>query len=298
MDKFTSMKVFCHVAEHGNFRVTADYFSMSATMVGRHIKHLESVLNTPLIHRTTRKQTLTESGKIYLKECERILEDINNTENLIYDLQNKPKGTVKINAPVTFGTQALAPLLADFAIQFPDISIDLALDNSLVDPYKSEADFIVRIGQLKDSNLVARYLGEYELIYCAAPSYLANHAKITQPQDLTQHACLGFRYHELADTPSTKIDSRQHIKLMANNGEVLRQAAVKGVGVVMQPRILLEQDIQSGALEQVLKSYPLATKPIHLVYKAKQLSLKDRTFAEFLISALRNVSKDKQTFAG
>lgn len=287
MDKLTSMKVFCHVAEHGNFRVTSDYFSMSATMVGRHVKHLENLLNTPLIYRTTRKQTLTESGKIYLKECQRILEDINNTESLIFDLQNKPKGTVKINAPVTFGTQALAPLLAEFAIQYPDISIDLDLDNSLVDPYQSESDFIVRIGQLKDSNLVARYLGEYELIYCAAPSYLANHPNITQPQDLSNHACLGFRYHDISNTPSTKLDSRQHVKIMANNGEVLRQAAVKGVGVVMQPRILLEQDIQSKSLMQVLENYPLPTKPIHLVYKAKQLSLKDRTFAEYLINALK-----------
>ncbi|MCG9577994.1 LysR family transcriptional regulator [Vibrio tubiashii] len=287
MDKLISMKVFCHVAEQGNFRLTADYFSMSATMVGRHIKHLESLLNTPLIHRTTRKQTLTDSGRIYLKECQRILEDISNTESLIYDLQNKPKGTVKINAPVTFGTQALAPILSDFIIQYPDISVDLELDNSVIDPYKSEADFIIRIGQLKDSSLVARYLGDYELIYCASPDYLARHTKIIQLDDLTHHSCLGFRYHDISETPSTKSDSRQHIKLMANNGEVLRQAALKGVGVVMQPRILLEQDLKSGALEQVLESFPLPTKPIHLVYKDKQLSLKDRTLADYLLSALR-----------
>lgn len=186
MDKLTSMKVFVYVVEQGSFRSAANHFNLSATMISKHIHHLESSLNSQLIHRTTRKQSLTDSGQLYYRECKRILEDISNAENLIQTLENQPQGTVKINCPVTYGNKVLAPIVAKFLANNPTINVELVLNNDLVDPYSSDIDLIVRIGDLSDSSLVARYLGDYEMCYCAAPEYLNQHAEIRVLEDLAQ----------------------------------------------------------------------------------------------------------------
>lgn len=287
MDKITSMKVFCFVAEHGNFRQAAEYFAMSPTMVGKHIKHLEIELGTSLIHRTTRKQTLTEAGNIYLHECQRILQDISDMESAIHDIGNKPQGRIKLNAPVTFGSKVLAPLLAQFLMDYPNIHIDLDLDNTLIDPYEIEADFIFRIGELNDSSLVARFIGHYHMTYCASPSYLTNRPWSGELSSLSQHDCLGFRYRETSEALTSKDRHRDNIKLMANNGEVLRQAALAGAGIILQPKILVDEDIRSGRLIEITTQNHQAAKPIHLVYRDKHQSLKNRTFIDAMLCQLR-----------
>lgn len=224
MDKLTSMKVFVYVVEQGSFRSAANHFNLSATMISKHVHHLETSLNSQLIHRTTRKQSLTDSGQLYYRECKRIFEDISNAENLIQTLENQPQGTVKINCPVTYGNKVLAPIVAKFLAQHPTINVELMLNNDLVDPYSSDIDLIVRIGDLSDSSLVARYLGDYKMCYCAAPAYLNQHAEIRVLEDLAQHPSLGFSYSSQAPhaTPNKK-----RVRLMSNNGDVLRYAALQ-----------------------------------------------------------------------
>ncbi|MFN3014704.1 LysR substrate-binding domain-containing protein [Vibrio coralliilyticus] len=291
MDKFTSMKVFAYVVEHGSFRSAASHFALSPTMISKHISHLENHLATQLIHRTTRKQTLTESGQLYYKECQRILEDLANAENLIQTLENSPKGVVKINCPVTYGNKVLAPLIADFLAQHPNINVEMELSNELIDPHLTDADMMIRIGNLEDSALVARYLGDYTLIFCASPAYLAANAPIQSVQDLTQHQCLGFSYSEGSASITTQIASsaflRGQTRLASNNGEVLRSAALSGAGVMLQPTILVEDDLANGRLVEILKQDVPAPKPIHLLYKSKRLSLKNRTFADFILKNCR-----------
>lgn len=198
MDKLTSMKVFVYVVEQGSFRSAANHFNLSATMISKHVHSLETGLNSQLIHRTTRKQSLTDSGQLYYRECKRILEDISNAENLIQTLENQPQGTVKINCPVTYGNKVIAPIVAKFLAHHPTINVELMLNNDLVDPYSSDIDLMVRIGDLSDSSLVARYLGDYEMCYCAAPDYLNQHAEIKVLEDLAQHPSLGFGYSSQA----------------------------------------------------------------------------------------------------
>ncbi|MEZ8407780.1 LysR substrate-binding domain-containing protein [Vibrio splendidus] len=280
MDKLTSMKVFVYVVEQGSFRSAANHFNLSATMISKHVHSLEASLKSQLIHRTTRKQSLTDSGQLYYRECKRILEDISNAENLIQTLENQPQGTVKINCPVTYGNKVLAPIVAKFLAHHPTINVDLMLNNDLVDPYSSDIDLIVRIGELSDSSLVARYLGDYEMCYCAAPAYLNQHAEIRVLEDLAQHPSLGFSYSSQA-TPN-----KQRVRLMSNNGDVLRYAALQGVGVLLQPTILVAEEIERGMLLEILPGMAPLPKPIHLLYKTKQLSLKNRTFVEFLLAAL------------
>ena len=280
MGKLTSMKVFVYVVEQGSFRSAANHFNLSATMISKHVHSLEASLKSQLIHRTTRKQSLTDSGQLYYRECKRILEDISNAENLIQTLENQPQGTVKINCPVTYGNKVLAPIVAKFLAHHPTINVDLMLNNDLVDPYSSDIDLIVRIGELSDSSLVARYLGDYEMCYCAAPAYLNQHAEIRVLEDLAQHPSLGFSYSSQA-TPN-----KQRVRLMSNNGDVLRYAALQGVGVLLQPTILVAEEIERGMLLEILPGMAPLPKPIHLLYKTKQLSLKNRTFVEFLLAAL------------
>lgn len=205
MDKLTSMKVFAYVVEHGSFRRAADHFALSATMISKHIHALESGLNTQLLHRTTRKQSLTDSGQLYYRECKRILEDISNAENLIQTLENKPQGTVKINSPITYGNKVLAPIIAKFLSQHPSINVELMLNNDLVDPYSSDMDLIVRIGELTDSSLVARHLGDYEMIYAVSPCYLENHPKIKSVNELANHPSLGFSYSSRGDSQTNRL---------------------------------------------------------------------------------------------
>lgn len=283
MDKLTSMKVFVYVVEQGSFRSAANHFNLSATMISKHVHSLEASLKSQLIHRTTRKQSLTDSGQLYYRECKRILEDISNAENLIQTLENRPQGTVKINCPVTYGNKVLAPIVAKFLAQHPTINIELMLNNDLVDPYSSDIDLIVRIGDLSDSSLVARYLGDYKMCYCAAPAYLNQHAEIRLLEDLARHPSLGFSYSSQAPHATSK---KERVRLMSNNGDVLRYAALQGVGVLLQPVILIAEEIKRGALLEILPSMAPLPKPIHLLYKTKQLSLKNRTFVEFLLAAL------------
>lgn len=290
MDKLTSMKVFAYVVEHGSFRRAADHFALSATMISKHIHSLETGLNTQLLHRTTRKQSLTDSGRLYYRECKRILEDISNAENLIQTLENKPQGTVKINSPITYGNKVLAPIIAKFLSQHSSINVELMLNNDLVDPYSSDIDLIVRIGDLTDSSLVARHLGDYEMIYCVSPCYLNHHPMIESLDDLANHPSLGFSYSSRGDSQTkqtaTKSGTSEHIRLTSNNGDVLRYAALQGVGVLLQPRILVEKELEKGALQEILVGQTPKPKPIHLLYKAKQLSLKNRTFVDFVLSEL------------
>ncbi len=310
MDKLTSMKVFVHVVEQGSFRSAANHFNLSATMISKHIHHLESSLNSQLIHRTTRKQSLTDSGQLYYRECKRILEDISNAENLIQTIENQPQGTVKINCPVTYGNKVLAPIVAKFLANNPTINVELVLNNDLVDPYSSDIDLVVRIGDLSDSSLVARYLGDYEMCYCAAPEYLNQHAEIRVLEDLAQHPSLGFSYSsrrdvngrepQLRNTQNSEPQllapknqqaayssgNKEQVRLMSNNGDVLRYAALQGVGVLLQPTILVAEEIERGTLLEILPGMSPSPKPIHLLYKTKQLSLKNRTFVEFLLAEL------------
>lgn len=281
------MQIFVYVVGHGSFRSASSHFELSATMVGKHIQYLESCLGTKLLNRTTRKQSLTESGSHYYYECQRILEDIANAENQIQAIENNPKGTVSVNSPVTFGNKILAPVIVEFLARYPSINIDLTLDNNLIDPMHEQYDVVIRIGELADSSLIARQIGTYELIYCASPRYLEQHNPICTLQDLKQHTCLGFSYSDAIVHSSQHSFTRGNTRLKSNNGEVLKHASLNHLGVILQPKILLDKELEEGSLKPILMEYAPTPSAIHLLYKDKSLSLKNRTFVEFALSALR-----------
>ena len=286
MDKLKSMQVFVDVVERGSLAKAAAHFNVTSTMVGKHIKTLEQSLGTKLLNRTTRRESLTEAGEVYFHECQRILSDIKEAEENLQTLTNTPMGTIKINAPVTYGNTVIAPLLAQFIEQHPHINVELILDNNRIDPLHDRYDLVFRIGELDDSSLVARKVGEYQLIFCASLTYLD---RFGTPQDFTElshHQCLGFHYGDILPQQREQeahYFSRQQSRLSSNSGDVLKAAALRHAGIILQPGILLEKELELGLLKECLVPCRPASKPIHMLYKGKSQPLKVRTFIDFFL---------------
>ncbi|MGI2169788.1 LysR family transcriptional regulator [Shewanella sp. MF05960] len=285
MDKLTAMQVFSCVAEQGNYAAAAHQFNISRTMVSKHINQLEGYLGVKLINRTTRQQALSESGQLYYQECKSILAAITAAENTLQSMTGTVSGSIKINAPVSFGNAVLAPIVNRFLLAYPQVDVDLRLDNNLVDPMLDSVDLLVRIGELSDSALIGRHIMNYHMQFCASPQYVAQHAEITSNADLREHHCLGFSYSSNGSlsVAHQQVFGKRQFRLSSNSGVVLTQAAVDGLGVVLQPSIVVKEAIDAGLLVNIASLTPPEAMPIHLLYKDKNLPLKMRSLIEFIV---------------
>ncbi|WP_206696891.1 LysR family transcriptional regulator [Marinomonas algicola] len=291
LDKLKSMQIFVHVVQSESFTKAAVDFAISPTMIGKHIKSLEQQLGVRLLHRTTRRHSLSDAGQLYYLECVRILENISEAENNIQTFAERPTGTVRINCPVTFGNIILAPIVTDFLNLNEGINIDLILDNNLIDPLHDHFDLIIRIGELADSELIARSIGEYEMVFCASPDYLEKNTVPDTLESLLNHSCLGFSYGDIQAHRALGIDTlafnKQHVRLASNSGQVLKTAAIKHTGILLQPRMLVKDALEKGVLVEILQKYTPAPMGVNLLYKTKQLPLKTRMVIEFLLAKIK-----------
>ncbi|USD39263.1 LysR family transcriptional regulator [Ferrimonas sp. SCSIO 43195] len=279
MDQIKSMKVFVAVAEQRNFAKVAEQFNLSATMVGKHIRSLEHHLGTSLISRTTRRQTLTEAGRFYLGECRQLLDKLQQVEAELQQITKHPRGLVRVNVPVNYGNLVIAPLMAELMASHPEIDIELQLDNARI-TINEQVDVLIRIGELAETALVVRRIGDYPLCYCASPVYLEKHGIPLTPKELSKHHCLGFdggSGQRLLPRP----------RLTTNSGNVLMQAALDHAGVILQPKLLLQEPLQQGRLVEILTDFVPAPMPINLLYQSRQQPLKNRAVIDFLIRRLR-----------
>src|SRR5690348_12473271 len=192
MDRFASMEVFVKVAETGSFTSAADTLGISGPMVGKHIRQLEEHLGVQLLHRTTRRQSLTGAGKDFLERARIVLTELEAAETLAAESRARPRGELRVNAPVTFGAHSLAPSLPDYMAQYPDVTVRLTLNDRVVDLVDEGYDCVFRVGALADSTLIARGLRPVELVACASPAYLEVRGEPRHPTDLAGHECLGF----------------------------------------------------------------------------------------------------------
>lgn len=288
MDKLVAMQVFSYVAEVGNYGDAAHQFNISRTMVSKHINQLEAYLGIKLINRNTRQQSLTESGRVYYQECKTILAAIAAAENTLQLLAGTPRGSISVNAPVSFGNCVLAPIVNRFLLQYPQIDVELRLDNNLIDPLNNNIDLVVRIGELHDSALIGRHIMDYDMQFCASPQYLATHPTIYSREDLQDHQCLGFSYSTNASlsVAHQQIFGKRQFRLLSNSGLVLTQAAIDGLGVILQPSIVVKEAIAAGLLVNIDNLTPPESMPIHLLYKDKKLPLKTRTLIDFIVAEL------------
>lgn len=271
MDRLQSMEVFVRVAERGGFSAVAKEIGISPTMVGKHIRALEERLGARLLNRTTRRQGLTEAGAAYLERCSRVLAELEGAEASVADLRRTPRGVLRIGSPVTFGTQCLAPVLARYLADNREVSVELVLNDRPMDLLEEGLETAIRIGRLEDSSLVARRLLPYRSTICASPDYLAREGRPRTPADLARHNCLGFLYWDrrkrwrlLSASGETRVKAQGNFT--ANQGQALRMAALAGIGIIMQPEILVADDLAAGRLVRVLPRHAPPERPMHLVW--------------------------------
>lgn len=292
MDLLDSMKVYVMAVEKGSLSAAAAACDISATMAGNHLRTLEKRLGMRLLQRTTRRQHLTAFGEDYYVRCREILRLVAETDAQAQNLQLAPAGKLRVTAPVTFGTEALMPALPAYLARYPEVSVDLALSDRVVDLVEEGFEAAIRIGQLPDSALIARPLAPYRLMICASPEYLAHRGTPGKPDDLSRHECLSFSPAALASWRLQDEAGSLHVpvsgRLQVNSGQALRVAALHGLGIVLQPAILLEADVQAGRLVQLFPAHQLPSRPMNVVYLPDRYrSPKLRSFVDFLVERFR-----------
>jgi len=292
VDNLAGMAVFARVVETSSFTEAARRLGMSKAAVSKQISRLEERLGARLLNRTTRRLSLTEVGAAFYERCARIVAEAEDAELAVSRLNATPRGTLKIDAPVNFGMQYLAPLLPPFMLKNPELRVDMSFNDNFIDLIEEGCDLAVRIGQLPDSSLVARKLAETKSVICAASAYWDRHGRPTDPADLAKHDCFAYSYLATGNEwrlqgPHGTASVRVSGSLTANNGDVLRQAAVAGLGVVATPVFMVCDDLRSGQLESVLHDWEPPTRGIYAVYPHnRHLSAKVRAFIDHLVDAL------------
>jgi DNA-binding transcriptional LysR family regulator len=293
MDLFQSMSVYVKVVEAGSMTAAALQCDMSTTMVGNHLRALEQRLGVQLLQRTTRRQRLTEFGSVYYQRCLDVLGLVADSERLAELALDEPRGLLRITAPLTFGVERLAPALSEFSLQYPQVKLDVVLTNSRPDLLESGLDVAFRLGHFEESNLIARPLIDYTLTVCASPQYVARRGMPQTPEDLQQHDCLSFAYPAGDDWQS--VEKRWRLggpegeilvdvsgPMLMNTSAGLHQAARTGMGIVMLPDALVEQDLRDGKLVTVVPDYQPPSRPLHLRYAPDRYRLPTlRRFVEF-----------------
>lgn len=283
------MKVFANVVEAGSFAAASERLGLSRAMVSKHMAHLESHLGTRLLNRTTRRLSLTESGSAYFERCQPILKDLEEAELAATELTSVPRGTLRLTAPLVFGVLHIAPLIADYLAIHPEAKLDFTLDDRNIDLVNEGYDLAIRIGNLAETGLIARRFAKDSLVVCGAPEYFRRHGIPKVPEDLSKHKCLGYSYEESVNEWRFSGKDGEHVvhisgNVRANNGDLLRVAALGGAGIIMQPRFLVGADLREGRLQAVLTQYESRELGIYAVYPSRRyLSAKVRSFIDFLV---------------
>ncbi|MDR0277350.1 MAG: LysR family transcriptional regulator [Paucimonas sp.] len=292
MDRLTQMATFVKAVELGSFSAAADDLNLSPQLVGKQVKMLEQHLGVSLLHRTTRRQSLTDFGRAFYQRAKMILADMQAAESLAAVTRGTPSGRLRVNAPVTYGVRTLAPRLLEYMVRYPQVAVDLTLSNDLVDLVEDGYDVVLRIGELASSGLKAVPLAPYQCVLCAAPAYLVRRPPITSPWDLRQHECLAFAFSNgrtdwTFEGPEGRIDVPITSKLTINQGDPLLAAAVAGLGVVLQPQELVGDALRDGTLVALLPQYRVPASPMNMLYAPdRRMTPKLRSFLDFMREAL------------
>lgn len=294
MDILQAMKTFVAVVETGGFIKAVDVTGFSKPAVSRQVADLEKYLGARLLHRTTRRVSLTDEGRSYYQHSKAILLAVEEAHAEVSDATLTAQGNLRIGAPQTFGALHLAPLWGRFAAENPSVDLDIVLSDRVVDMVEEGYDLVVRIGRLTDSNLVSRALATSRMVLCASPDYLANHGVPLHPDDLAQHEVIAYSYWSAGDEWSflglsgeTRV--RVSPRIHANSGDTCKAAAVAGYGVVFQPDFLVYDCLQTGQLIELMPEFQGAKLEIQTLYPTrKQLPLKVRKLVDFLVEQFRH----------
>lgn len=291
MDRYQALRVFSQVVESGSFSAAADKLGVSTTAASRHVAELEAHLQTRLLNRTTRRVSLTESGRAFYERTVQLLADLEEAEQEASRAAVVARGTIKLTTSVNFGVRHVAPAIAAFLAAHPGVRFDVSLSDRFVDLVEEGFDLAVRIGAPGSDNVVARKLGETRLVPCAAPGYLETHGAPRVPEDLARHNCFTYEYltprnlWRFLDPAGDERTVRVSGSLHSNNGDLLAEAAAQGAGIVFEPAFIVGPDVRAGRLVPLLQDFVAPPMPIYAVYPSrKHLSAKVRLCVEFLVA--------------
>jgi DNA-binding transcriptional LysR family regulator len=281
------MTAFVRAVEEGSFTKAADKLEITAQMVGKHVRALEQWTGTRLMNKTTRQQSLTETGNLFYQRCKTILGEIAATKAIVEEMQAEPRGRLKLAAPLSFGQCLLVPMLPSFLQAHPHIEMDLYLSNRFVDLVEEGFDAVIRVQSPGDEQFVAKPLGEQQLCLCAAPSYLEKYGKPVHPVELKHHQCLHGNWGGNETWSFQGPDGTHHIKISSrlkiNNWPALFSAALHGGGISLQPIHMLQQALAQHELVPLLEDYTIPAIRLYLFFPpARQQTLKLRCFADAL----------------
>lgn len=290
MDRLRALEVFVEVVRREGFARAAEALDTSPANVTRYISDLEAHLQTRLLNRSSRKMSLTSSGEALFERAKSILDDVAEAEAIVSSATMQPQGVLRINAPLSFGVLHLAPLWARFMQKYPDVRLDVALIDRVVDIVEEGYDMAIRISRAGSASNVARKLATSHNILCAAPAYIAQRGMPMHPAELLQHSCIGYSYAATADEWQL-LDARAQphtVKVACvmhtNNGDTARGAALGGLGVIWQPSFLVGADLRAGRLVRVLPDYHMPDIDVLAVYPSRRhLSAKVRVMIDFLV---------------
>lgn len=279
---------FVCVVETESFTAAAKRLEVSVAHISRQVNQLEDRLGAKLLYRTTRKLRLTEVGEVYYQHARKILDDMQAAERAVMEMEGKPTGKLRITAPVYYGEYFLAPLVNDFLLQYPQLDLELKLTNETVDLVKEGYDLAIRLGTLDSSSLMCRKLARRTQYLCASPAYLATHGTPQTLADLANHRCLGgsldhWRFLENGKLRNWRVGSAWS----CNSGLALKDAALKGLGIVQLPDYYVQAALAQGSLISLLESHRLPDDGVWVVYpQNRHLSPKVRLLVDFLVTQL------------
>ncbi len=292
MDRFTGITVFVAAADEGSLAAAGRRFGLSASMAGKYVTQLEAELNVRLMQRSTRNLSLTDAGRAYYARCKQILEQFDDANREASDAQRITSGTLRITAPVTFGTLHMRDVITRFMAEHPQVDIDITLNDRYVDLQHGGIDVAIRIGRLPDSQLIARRLAPCRMVLCASPEFIERFGMPKKPAGLRMFPRLAFG-DGVSASDWTLLDKKQRhylvdgpLRMKANNMEMLVAAALAGLGIAYGPTFVFGEHLKAGTLVEMLPAFKAPELTVHAVFlSARYVPARMRRFVDFLVDA-------------
>ncbi|MCA1775126.1 MAG: LysR family transcriptional regulator [Paracoccaceae bacterium] len=299
MDRLTEMEAFATVVDQGGFTDAAKKMGISKSAVSKHVSSLEARLGARLLNRTTRRVSPTEIGLAYYDRARRVLNDAGEADALVTSMQSAPSGLLRISVATDFGVNHLSPVLGDFLSEFPDITVNMVLNNRYVELISEGFDMAVRIGELEDSSLRARKLTDTTRRMIASPNYFKEHGRPEKIDDLNEHKLL--HYSNAANSAVWKLTApsgeRRQVRtagwLTVNDGQSLLNACIGGLGIAYLPSFLYADSMKKGLVVEAIPDLPVETQGIYAVYPPGRFTQpKVRAFIDFLVHEFADKGPD------
>lgn len=297
MDHVTRVGVFIAVVKAESFAGAAREMGITSSAVSKQIQNLEQDLKVKLLNRTTRRVSVTEEGAVYYERANRALEDLQEAQEQIYELKSRPRGPLKVSLPLSLGVKYLGPAIAKFAVEYPEIELDVSLDERFVDIVSEGFDVVLRIGALKDSALIARRMASCPFVLCASPGYLKKNGTPRAPEDLVRHNVLAYTRNSGLHEWRYKAPDNQFGQVnlsgtfKSDSGDILCHAALESVGMVILPVFYVAEHIENQLLQPVLRDYVTwPQRDIHAVFPSNRFqSTRLRLFVEHLAKTCKQL---------